>query len=336
MIRVGVVGTGYGAREMVRLLTLHPEAHVAAVASTSGAGRRLDEALPAFRKLVSLELETFDAKALAARCDAVVIGVPSGQSAPIAKALYDAGVRVLDLGGDLRLKDPDVCRRHYKGEPDTLHLLRESVYGLAPVYRDQLKSARLVCVPGCYPISAILPLRPLLDHSTTEVPIVIDSISGISGAGRSPSEQYHFPEMNENLKAYKLGVHQHTPEIEQELGGRALVQFTPHVAPLTRGMLTTITFRPSSPIDPAAAYARYDGEPFVRVYPPGQLPEAKYVRGSNFCDIGWYMDSRTGNLVVISAIDNMMGGTSGMAVQCMNIMFGLDERTGLNYAGIAP
>ncbi|MDZ4858204.1 MAG: N-acetyl-gamma-glutamyl-phosphate reductase [Candidatus Hydrogenedentes bacterium] len=336
MIRIGIVGTGYGAREMMRLAAIHPEIALVAVASTSAAGKPLGDVLPAFRNVHDLTVETFDAAALAKKCDAVVIGVPSGQSISVVSALRDAGARVLDLGGDFRLKDTAAFEKYYKEKHGAAHHVAESVYGLAPVYREQLKSAQLVCVPGCYPISAILPLRPILDHASTDIPIVIDAISGISGAGRSPSDGYHFPEMNENLKAYKLGVHQHVPEIEQELGHRAMVQFTPHVAPLTRGILTTITFRPAGAIDPVAAYASYAQEPFVRVLPQGQLPEVKHVRGSNFCDIGWTTDARTGNLLIICAIDNLMGGTAGMAVQCLNIMFGLDERTGLNFAGMAP
>jgi N-acetyl-gamma-glutamyl-phosphate reductase len=142
--------------------------------------------------------------------------------------------------------------------------------------------------------------------------------------------------MNENLKAYKIGNHQHVPEIEQELGFRALVQFTPHVAPITRGILTTITLRPERAFDPAPYFARYEPEPFVRVLGPGALPEVKHVRGSNFCDFGWVTDQRTGNLIIVSAIDNLVGGTAGMALQCMNLMFGLDETEGLRYGGMAP
>ncbi|HRI87479.1 MAG TPA: N-acetyl-gamma-glutamyl-phosphate reductase [Candidatus Hydrogenedentes bacterium] len=336
VIRIGIVGTGYGAREMMRLAAIHPEFTLTAVASTSAAGKALGDVLPAFRKVHDITIEAFDAAALAAKCDAVVIGVPSGQSIQIVAALREAGARVLDLGGDFRLKDVGTFEKYYKEKHGAPHLLAESVYGLAPVYRAQLKSAQLVCVPGCYPISAILPLRPILDHVKTDIPIVIDAISGISGAGRSPSEAYHFPEMNENMKAYKLGIHQHVPEIEQEIGHRAMVQFTPHVAPLSRGILTTITFRPNGSVDADKAFTSYAQEPFVRVLPKGQLPEVKHVRGSNFCDIGWVQDDRTGNLLMVSAIDNMMGGTAGMAVQCMNIMFGFDERTGLSMAGIAP
>lgn len=321
---------------MMRLAAGHPSVELVAVASTSASGKRLDEALPAFRKVFDLTIETFDAKSLAKRCDAVIIGVPSGQSIPIVSELRAEGARVLDLGGDFRLKDPAKFERYYKEKHGAPHLLAEGVYGLPPVYREKLKTAQLVTVPGCYPISAVLPLRPILDRAQAAVPVVIDSISGISGAGRSPSETYHFPEMNENLRAYKLAVHQHVPEIEQELGNRAIVQFTPHVAPLTRGILTTITFRAAGEVDPDAAYACYANEPFVRLLPQGQLPEVRYVRGSNFCDIGWVKDARTGNLVIVSAIDNLTGGTSGMAVQCLNIMFGLEERMGLRFPGTAP
>jgi N-acetyl-gamma-glutamyl-phosphate reductase len=173
-----------------------------------------------------------------------------------------------------------------------------------------------------------------------QTPIVADAISGISGAGRSLSDAFHFPEMNENLKAYKLGAHQHTPEIEQELDNRVLIQFTPHVAPLTRGILTTLTVRPARPEsagrEAAECYRCYSDEPFVRVLGEGVLGEVKNVRASNYCDFGWVMDDRTGNLLVVSAIDNLVGGTAGMAVQCMNIMFGFGERTGLNFGGMCP
>lgn len=336
MIRVAVVGTGYGAREFLRLALAHPDVEVVAVASTSAAGKRLGDVLPAFRKLLELRLEEFDAKRLSAKCDLAVIGVPSRESMPLVKALWNEGLRVMDLGGDFRLKDPAAFETYYKAKHTCPGLLAEAVYGLPPVHRNRLKTARLVSVPGCYPISAILPLKPLVDVVKSEVPIVIDAISGVSGAGRTPSAAYHFPEMNENLRAYRIAIHQHVPEIEQELGGRAQVQFTPHVAPLTRGILTTITFRPAGDVDAESAYRAYEAEPFVRVHPEGSLPEVGHVRGTNFCDIGWMKDARTGNFIIVSAIDNLTGGTSGMAIQCLNIMFNLDESAGLRMAGIAP
>ncbi|MFA7693448.1 MAG: N-acetyl-gamma-glutamyl-phosphate reductase [Candidatus Hydrogenedentes bacterium] len=336
MIHVGVVGaTGYGGRELLRLLVDHPEVDLKMVASTSVPGKPLAEELPAFGKLIDLTFESFDAAALAT-CDVVFVGVPGKASmAPVAD-LRAAGVRVIDIGPDFRLKDTAVFTQYYGADHTASHLLEESVYGLVPWYREALKSAQLTAVPGCYPISALLPLRPIVDACGSNYPIVIDSISGISGAGKSLSEAFHFPEMNENLKAYKLAVHQHTPEIEQELLHKVMVQFTPHVAPLTRGILTTITLHPDVPFDPAPFYERYEKEPFIRVLGEGKLPEIRYVRGSNFCDFGWVHDKRTGNLLLVSAIDNLMGGTAGMAVQCMNLMFGLEETLGLRWGAMAP
>jgi N-acetyl-gamma-glutamyl-phosphate reductase len=338
VIRAGIVGaTGYGGRELLRLLGAHGGVKLSALASTSVSGETLDDALPAFRKMHDLSFESFDAQALAAKCDVVFVGVPGKLSmAPVA-ALRAAGARVIDIGADFRLKDTAAYTRYYNAEHTAAQLLPEAVYGHVPWYREELRGASLVAVPGCYPISILTPVRPLLDAPLMPcLPIVVDSISGISGAGRSTSEAFHFPEMNENLKAYKIGNHQHVPEIEQELGFRALVQFTPHVAPITRGILTTITLRPERAFDPAPYFARYEAEPFVRVLGPGVLPEVKHVRGSNFCDFGWVMDQRTGNLVIVSAIDNLVGGTAGMALQCMNLMFGLDETEGLRYGGMAP
>ena len=337
MIRVGIVGaTGYGARELQRLLIAHPEAEVTAVVSESGAGQRLDELLPAFRGLIDLECQAFDAGYLADHCDVVCIAVPGTKSMAFSMVLRKAGVRVLDLGPDFRLKDPALFAKYYKTEHIAPELLEEAVYGMVFQNRDAIRNAGLVAVPGCYPLSAIAPLAPLLEHAAPAAPVVVDAISGISGAGRSLNDAFHFPEMNENLKAYKLAVHQHTPEIEQALSNRALVQFTPHVAPLTRGILTTITARFESLSALDSVYACHEREPFIRVLGEGVLPEVKYVRATNFCDFGWVRDERTGNLLIVSAIDNMHGGTAGMAVQCMNLMFGLDERTGLITAGMAP
>jgi N-acetyl-gamma-glutamyl-phosphate reductase len=315
---------------------MHTDAKLVAVASESAAGRRLDAVVPGFRKITDVTCEPFDAESLAKRCDAVFMAVPGTKSMGLGKALHRAGARVLDLGPDFRLKDPAVFAQYYKVKHAAPDLLDEAVYGLVPFYRQAIRAARLVAVPGCYPIGALLPLVPLLDAIRTDIPVVVDSISGISGAGRTLAEAYHFPEMNENLKAYRVGTHQHMPEIEQELSHKVLVQFTPHVAPLTRGILSTLTIRVDEPPDVARRFARYEQEPFVRVLSEEEFPEVKYVRGSNFCDMGWVMDRRTGNLVIVTAIDNLMGGTAGMAIQCLNLMFGLDERTGLGCGGMAP
>jgi N-acetyl-gamma-glutamyl-phosphate reductase len=321
---------------LLRLLVAHPQAEVCAAVSHSEAGQAVGDILPAFRDLLDLTCESFDAASLAERCDVVCIAVPSAKSMVFGAELRKAGAKVIDVGSDFRLKDPAQFKQYYKAEHVAPELLPESVYGLVALNREQLRTANLVAVPGCYPISAITPLRPLVEQPLVDIPIVIDSVSGISGAGKSLSDAFHFPAMNENVKAYGVAVHRHAPEIEQALEHKAIVQFTPHVAPYTRGILSTITLRPAAEIDVAACLACYNDEPFVRVLGEGNLPEVQYVRGTNFCDIGWVMDERTGNLIVVSAIDNLMGGTAGMAVQSMNLMFGLDETTGLMAAGMAP
>jgi len=336
MIRVGLVGAiGYGGRELIRLISMHPEAKLVAAAELEG-GKRLDDLLPAFGKIADVIVETFDPDALAKKCDVVFIAVPGTKSMALGAALRKAGARTVDMGPDFRIKDTALFTEYYKVDHTAAHLLPEAVYGLVPYYRDQIRDAQLVAAPGCYPASAILPLRPLAGAPIADVPIVVDAISGLSGAGRAVSEAFHFPEMNENVKAYRIGTHQHTPEIEQELGFKFKVQFTPHVGPYTRGILSTITVHVKEPFDVTPYYARYTDEPFVRVLGEGKLAEIRYVRGSNFCDIGWVMDKRTNNLVIVSAIDNLVGGTAGMAVQCMNVMFGLDERAGLRLAGMMP
>jgi N-acetyl-gamma-glutamyl-phosphate reductase len=336
MIRVGLVGAmGYGGRELMRLLVAHPEAELVAAVDLEG-GQPLAEALPGFRGLTDLTVETFDAKALSERCDVVFLALPGTLSMDLGGALYDAGVRVMDLGSDFRLKDSAAYEQYYGATYSRPELVAEAVYGHVPWYRDQISSAKIVAVPGCFPISVITALKPLVKAAAPEVPVVVNSVSGASGAGRSPNEVFHFPNMNENMKAYKVGVHQHTPEIEQELNFEAVVQFTPHVGPFTRGIISTMALRPSKDIDVAALYACYDEEPFVRVLGEGNLPDLNHIRGSNFCDIGWVVDERTGNIMIVSVIDNLIGGTAGMGLRCMNVAFGVDEGMGLQLPGMAP
>ncbi len=336
MIKVGIVGaTGYGGREILRLLGLHPQVRATKLTSTSAVGEGLEAQLPGFRGLTHLVFEAFDAEALASTCDVVFVGVPGSESTRMVAALRAAGVRTIDIGPDFRLKDTKVFAQYYKTEHEAPQLLAEAIYGFPPFYREALKTAQLVAGPGCYPISVIVPLRPIVEATSLQCPPVIDAVSGTSGAGRSLKESFHFSEMNENVWAYKLAAHQHIPEIEQELLHKTMVQFTPHVGPYTRGILSTITIRPSGPIDLDACFARYAKEPFVRVLGEGRLPELNHVRASNFCDFGWVTDKRTGNIVIVSAVDNLMGGTAGIAIQCMNLMFGLDETAGLSVAGMS-
>jgi N-acetyl-gamma-glutamyl-phosphate reductase len=337
MVRVGIVGaTGYGARELLRLITAHPEAEVVAVTSESAVGKPLTDVHPAFGKLTSLVCEPFSVRMLAELCDVVFVAVPATKSMEFVSALRKSEVSVIDIGPDFRLKSADLFKQHYKADHVAPDLLSQAVYGLPIVNRRILDTAVLVAVPGCYPISIITPLKPLLGAPLADIPIVIDSISGISGAGKSLSDTYHFPEMNENVRAYNLATHRHVPEIEQALENKVMVQFNPHVGPYTRGILSTLTVRTAGKIAIDELYACYADEPFVRVLGEGKLPELKYVRGTNFCDVGWVMDKRTGNLIIVSAIDNLVGGTAGIAIQCMNLMFGLDEKTGLQFGGMAP
>lgn len=335
MIRVGLVGaTGYGGRELLRLLLNHADAEFVAAASTSAVGERVGDVLPGFRGLTTVVFEEFNAESMASRCDAVFIGVPGTQSMDTGAALRKAGARVIDMGPDFRLLNLDEFKTYYKTDHTQSALLSQRVYGMVPLYREAIKTANLVAVPGCYPLSTIIPLKPLVATLETDVPVIVDAISGISGAGKSLNEVFHFPEMNENVRAYKLGAHQHTPEMEQELDRKVQIQFNPHVGPYTRGIISTITVRPKKKLDLAALYTVYQDEPFVRVLGEGTIPDLNQVHGTNFCDFGWVNDTRTGNLIIVSAIDNLVGGTAGMAVQCMNLMFGLNEMTGLKFGGM--
>jgi N-acetyl-gamma-glutamyl-phosphate reductase len=259
--------------------------------------------------------------------------------------LVERGVRVLDLSADFRLKDPAAYSTWYGFDHTAPALLSEAVYGLPELHREAIAAARLVAVPGCYPTSTILGLAPLLAAGLADTEsIVVDSISGVSGAGRKPELPTHYSEVNESLKAYGVAKHRHTPEIEQELSGVAgrpvRVTFTPHLAPLTRGILTTITARLVRSQATAELLAVYRGfyreRPFVRVLDEGRLPETKHVLHSNLCDIGLVSDARTGRVIVVSAIDNLAKGASGQAVQCFNLMAGLDERAGLWIPGLFP
>jgi N-acetyl-gamma-glutamyl-phosphate reductase len=300
---------------------------------------------PSLTGFVDLTCRALDPEWLASEAEFVFLALPHKASMAVGVDLLKRGVRVLDLSADFRLKDPAAYRTWYGFDHAAPALLGEAVYGLPELHGEALAAARLVAVPGCYPTSAILGLSPLLANGLTDLEtIVIDSISGVSGAGRKPELPTHFSEVNESLKAYGVAKHRHTPEIEQELSGVAghavTVTFTPHLAPLTRGILTTITARlrgSQSTGDLLGVYREfYRGRPFVRVLEDGRLPETKHVLHSNLCDVGLVSDPRTGRVIVVSAIDNLVKGASGQAVQCFNLMAGLDERAGLWIPGLFP
>ncbi len=347
MIKVGIVGpTGYGGRELVRILLSHPEVEIEALVSHSIAGKPLSSTVRAFSALADKICEEFNGALLAKRCDAVFIAAPATQSGALVKALHEAGARfILDTGPDFRLKDARTFAEHYGVEHPAPELLGKSVYGLAETNREAIKGAKIVAVPGCYPIGLILAVAPLLKQSgLAGSPLTVSSVSGISGAGRSLSEDFHFPEANENARAYRVASHQHVPEMEQELtrvAGRDIqVIFVPHTVPMTRGIVTTAVVPLEKAADAESLEALYrdyySNEPFVRVVPRGEFPEARNVRGSNFCDVAVTYDTRTNRAIALSAIDNLTKGTAGQAVQDMNILFGLDETSGLWWAPLSP
>ncbi len=343
-IRVAVVGaTGYAGAELVRYLARHPRVRLVAVTSEQSSGKRLADVLPSVRGKVDLELESFDPKAIVARCEVAFTALPHGASTRGVAALIEGGCRVVDIGSEFRLRDPVEHARVY-GEHAAPHLLGEAVYGLTEFCRPSLPAARLVANPGCYPTSALLGLLPLVERGLVEADgIVIDAKSGVTGAGRTVSAEYLFAEVDDNLRAYKIGQHRHAPEIEQQLrpglGADCAVTFVPHLLPIRRGILATMYVRPRAGVDMDAfadAYrARYGCERFV-VLSPNRTPEIRDVVGTNDCAIGWTLDHRSHYAVVVSVIDNLGKGAAGQAIQNMNAMFGWPEAEGLDYLAVVP
>lgn len=339
MLKVAVIGaTGYTGRELVQILSRHPRAEVSYLTSESYAGLRFDQVYPQFRSLVELPLAKLDDLSGLAGCDFIFSALPHGLSMDIVPKLLATGLRVVDLSGDFRLKDGELYPRWYGYTHSAEGLLARSVYGLPEYNRNLIRLAQLVANPGCYPTSVLLPLRPFLAEGVVYTDdIIVDAKSGVSGAGRSPKLPFHFPECAENFKAYKVAEHQHTPEIEQELsvvaGKQVTVTFTAHLVPMIRGILSTIYLRLKEDVTEEELWQscerHYGGEQFIRFYRPPELPETKYVSGSNFCDISFRLDRRTRRLVVVSALDNLVKGAAGQAVQNMNIMLGWPEEDGL-------
>ena len=337
-VRVAVVGgTGYAGFELVALLQQHPKVELIAITSQSYAGQCIDEVFPALRGVSSLVCEPLDLESLVARADCMFVALPHKTAMEVVAPLVRAGKRVVDLSADFRFRDAAVYEQWYQ-EHTAKDLLAEAVYGLPELHRDKIRSARLVGNPGCYPTGVILAAAPLLAAAVLDSDsLIADCKSGVSGAGRTPTLTTHFCETNEGFKAYKVGEHRHTPEIEQELSslaGRAIkVVFTPHLVPMSRGILTTLYANLSGRVNDEEIegfYQKaYGNAPFVRVLNPGQLPSTLHVRGTNYCDIGWRLEPRTGRIIAISAIDNLTRGASGQAICNMNLMFGFDEDEGL-------
>lgn len=345
MIKVGIYGgSGYTGQELLRLLLGHPEAKVVATTSRRFAGVPVSEVYPAFAGLTDLVYTNDTPEKMAGEADVIFLALPHGASMEMAPLFARMGRIVIDLSADFRIRDAASYEAWY-GPHRATETLREAVYGLPEIHRDEIRKARFVANPGCYPTSIILGLAPVLKASCIDPDTVIaDSKSGVSGAGREPQIGSLYCEVEGGFKAYKVAQHRHTPEIEQELGLLAnremKISFTPHLLPVKRGILSTIYAKLVREMTAAAAVALYQefykGEPFVRVLKSGQFPNLSSVVGSNFCDIGVTVDARTGRLIVVSVIDNLIKGASGQAIQNMNLVCGFDERTGLPGVALFP
>ncbi len=339
MIEAAVLGaTGYTGFELIRLLIGHPQVKPVFISSESRAGSKLSQVHPQLAGAFDLELENLNVERIPASVEVVFCALPHGQSCSVVPQLLQRGFKVIDLSADFRLKAADQYDTWYGRNHPAPHCLEGAVYGLPELYPSEINQARLLANPGCYPTSIILALAPLLSSGrVASTRIIIDAKSGVSGAGRSPKQAFHFPECTENFKAYRVANHQHTPEIEQELsrvaGEKVRVTFTPHLAPMIRGILSTIYIDLPPAVSFEEVYSFYSDQygkaRFVRLLEPPAFPETRLVRGSNYCDISLTHDRRTGSLIIISAIDNLLKGASGQALQNMNIMFGLPEETGL-------
>jgi N-acetyl-gamma-glutamyl-phosphate reductase len=345
MIPVAVVGgSGYAGLELLRLLAVHPEMELTAVSSRQFAGQRVDAIFPALSGASDLAFCEPDPKALAAKAKLAFLAVPHETGMATAPGFLEAGVKVVDLSADFRLRDQAVYEQWYcpHTEPD---LLARAIYGLPEFYRDQVRGAQLVANPGCYVTSVLVPLVPLLRAGLVEPGgIIANSASGVSGAGRKAKQNLLHCEVNDDFKAYAAAGHRHTPEMEQELslaaGREVRLTFTPHLLPMDRGILSSIYVRAAGGADQAALYQcwreAFDPEPFVQVLPEGGLPATKNVRGSNQIHLGMVTDPRSGIIKLFSALDNLTHGAAGMAVQNANLMLGLEETSGLGWVGLVP
>jgi N-acetyl-gamma-glutamyl-phosphate reductase len=341
--RVAVIGaSGYTGEELVRLLLRHPQVDLVAATSRQFAGSSLAEIFPRVgHHSTAKRLQFSDASPdkIAKEAEVVFLALPHGVAVDFAGPLLNAGARVIDLSADFRIRNGAIYHEFYGHEHRAPDLLATAVYGLPEIYREKIRGARLVACPGCYPTSILLPAIPLLRERLVEPgSIIANSLSGVSGAGRKAELDYLFVECNESLRPYGVPKHRHLAEIEQELSATAdravTIQFTPHLVPVNRGILTTLYFAPTGTgedgkrID-AAFRASYADEPFVRLLDDKTLPDTKNVVGSNFIEIAWRSDPRTGRLIVMSAEDNLIKGASGQAIQCFNLMRGYEESAGL-------
>ena len=345
-IRVGIIGaTGYAGEELVRILYSHPAAEIVNLSSKSYAGQPYSKVYPSYKDLITDDCQPEDLEALSEEADVIFLALPHGLASSKVTEKVLQKCKIIDLGADFRLQDPDLYEQWYQVPHEGKGLLKEAVYGLCEWKRDEIRKTRLVANPGCYTTCSIMSRAPLVKEHMIEVDsVIIDAKSGVSGAGRGVSLGNHFAEVNESIKAYKVGCHRHTPEIEEQLSNLAgkpvTLTFTPHLVPMQRGILAVCYGKLTAPAtweSIAEVYERYYGkEYFVRLMAKGEYPETRWVKGSNFVDIGFAVDERTGRIIVIGAIDNLVKGAAGQAVQNMNLLFGLAETLGLEQAPMFP
>jgi len=343
--RVGIIGaTGYTGVELLRLLLHHPEVEVTALTSQKYAGLPIDHVFPSVMKYLRLQCEELNADQISKKTDFIFTAVPHKTAMETVPAFLQRGKRIVDLSADFRFQDPAVYERWYQ-KHTAPELLKEAVYGLPELHREKIREARVVGNPGCYPTGALIGLLPLIEKGMISFEtIVVDSKSGVSGAGRDVVLDSLFCEVNEGVKAYKIFEHRHLPEIEQELSRLAQkkisVTFVPHLIPMDRGILTTLYVRLAQKWKTEEIWNifqdTYEKEPFVRICPKGKLPSTKDVKGSNYCNIGVKVNEGDGRLVIVTAIDNLVKGASGEAVQNMNIMLGYPETMGLDVGPLWP
>jgi N-acetyl-gamma-glutamyl-phosphate reductase len=337
-IKVAIVGAaGYSGEELLRILVKHPECNITVVTSRKYDSKPISEVFPRFADS-ELCFSAPNVKYITENADVVFLALPHGLATEFAIPFLKAGMKVIDISADFRLRDPDIYKKYYKTEHPAPELLLDAVYGLPEIYRNQIKNTSLIACAGCYPTSILLPSIPLLrENIVTPTGIVVASMSGVSGAGRKVDLPYIFPECNESVRPYAVSGHRHLSEIEQELScaadSQVKINFIPHLIPVNRGINSSIIYNLKDNIsydDIVNVYDKYyKDEKFVRVLSDGKLPDTKHVTLTNVCEFAFTIDDHTGNLIVNSVIDNLTKGASGQAVQCMNIIFDLPENIGL-------
>ena len=336
-IRVGVVGaTGYAGSEICRLIAGHPQAELAAISSVSFEGMALSQVYPAYNQMIDLVCGTQDQ--VVEQSDVIFAALPHGLSQDLAAQCDALGKTFIDMGADFRLEDEAAYQEWYGGAYQDKALHEKAVYGLPEFFREKIRGKKVIANPGCYTTAVPLALVPALEKGYIETTgIIANCASGVTGAGRKPAQNSHYPELNEGMSAYKVACHRHTPEIEQTLskisGEKMHITFVPHLLPVNRGILATCYAKLKPGVTEemlrAAYEERYGKEPFVRLLPKGKSADIHNIKYTNFCDVSIFTDPRTGTFIAISAIDNMVKGAAGQAIQNMNILFGLDETCGL-------